>query len=518
MIGNRFNRRGLLKTAALLGTGSLFGVPLFSASARAQAQKLTVRMDQDISILDPGYMIGGSEIEAQNACLPSLVNLDLGADIYTWKPSVYVEKFEQRDPTHYDFTLKPGFMWSNGFGELTAEDVKYSYERIKTTDWKGNFEALDHVEVTDKYSGTLVLGQPYAPFAVAALTSGGSAILCKAAMAKVAGEKFTTEFPAVCGPYLLEWTPKQKLAFRPNPDWTGPKPAFEEVDALIIDEPSAAELAYEAGEIEATLITPATHARYKEKLPENSAIQVAGSLQYMWLGMNTENPKLSDIRVRQAIQHAVDADQVIQGAYAGITEKSNGIICPGLLGHRTATKYTYDPEKAKALLAEAGVSGLELELKTLNEQERILAGQIIQAQLQAVGITVKVIPLDSGPFWEMGDQSKGDGYKSLEIWLMRFGTNPDPQEATQWFTSDQIGVWNWERWKSDEYDSLYKQGITETDPEKRAKIYLRMQEIMEDTGAYVWINHESETYVHRTSINISVLPSGEMQLRDFTKA
>jgi len=517
MIGESFSRRGFLKTTALLGTGTLFGVPLFSEGARAQAQKLTVRMDQDIAILDPGYMVGGTEIESQNACLPCLVNLDLSADSYTWKPSVYVEKFEQRDATHYDFTLKPGFKWSNGFGELTAEDVKYSYERIKTTDWKGNFEALDHVELTDKYSGTLVLSQPYAPFGVAALTSGGSVILCKAAMEKVGG-KYTTEFPAVCGPYILEWTPKQKLAFKANPDWTGPKPAYAEIDGLIINEPSAAELAYEAGEVETTMITPATHARYKEKLPENSAIQIAGSLQYMWLGMNTENPKLSDIRVRQAIQHAVDAKQVIQGAYAGITEQSYGIICPGLLGHRTATKYTFDPEKAKALLAEAGVSGLELELKTLNEQERILAAQIIQAQLQAVGITVKVLPQDSGPFWEMGDQSKGDGYKSLELWMMRFGTNPDPQEATQWFTSDQIGVWNWERWKSDEYDSLYKQGISETDPEKRAKIYLRMQEIMEDTGAYVWINHESETYVHRTSLNISVLPSGEMQLRDFAKA
>jgi|SoiMetStandDraft_5_1073268.scaffolds.fasta_scaffold06040_2 peptide/nickel transport system substrate-binding protein len=517
MIVNSLNRRGFLKASALLSAGSLFGVPLFSDGARAQAQKLTVRMDNDISILDPGYMVGGTEIETQNACLPCLVNLDLEADVYSWKPSVYVEKFEQRDPTHYDFTLKPGFKWSNGFGELTAEDVKYSYERIKTTDWKGNFEALDHVELTDKYSGTLVLSQPYAPFAVAGLTSGGSAILCKAAMLKVGG-KFTTEIPAVCGPYLIEWTPKQKIAFRPNPDWTGPKPAFAEVDALIIADASAAELAYEADELDATEITSATHARYKEKLPENSAIQVAGSLQYMWLGMNTENPKLSDIRVRKAIQHAVDANQVIQGAYAGITDKSNGIICPGLLGHRTATKYAFDPEKAKALLAEAGVSGLELELKTLNEQERILAAQIIQAQLQAVGITVKVLPLDEGPFWEMGDQSKGDGYKTLEIWLMRFGTNPDPQEATQWFTSDQVGVWNWERWKNEEYDSLYKQGMTESDQEKRAKIYLRMQEIMEDTGAYVWINHESETFVHRTSVNISVLPSGEMQLRDFTKA
>src|ERR1700752_1789219 len=92
MIGKSFSRRGFLKTSALLGTGSLFGVPLFSDGARAQAQKLTIRMDQDISILGPGYMIGGTEIETQNACLPCLVNLDLEADSYTWKPSVYVEK------------------------------------------------------------------------------------------------------------------------------------------------------------------------------------------------------------------------------------------------------------------------------------------------------------------------------------------------------------------------------------------------------------------------------------------
>src|SRR3546814_12005099 len=86
------------------------------------------------------------------------------------------------------------------------------------------------------------------------------------------------------------------------------------------------------------------------------------------------------------------------------------------------------------------------------------------------------------------------------MYLMRFCTNPDPQEATQWFTRDQIGVWNWERWKNDEYDALYKQGIAESDPEKRDAIYLRMQEIMEDTGAYVWINPEPEVFVHRKDI------------------
>src|SRR5262245_51672722 len=104
MIGNSLNRRGFLKTYEVLGAGGIFGMPLFSGTARAQAKNLTVRMDQDISILDPGYMVGGTEIETQNAVLPSLVNLDVKEGVYSWKPSVYVEKFEQRDGTHYDFT------------------------------------------------------------------------------------------------------------------------------------------------------------------------------------------------------------------------------------------------------------------------------------------------------------------------------------------------------------------------------------------------------------------------------
>lgn len=513
----KLDRRSFLATTSAIGAAGFFGLPLFAGAAQAQAAKLIVRSDTDITILDPAFMVGASEIEVHKAVLPALVEFDGTDGSYGYRQSVYVEKFEQRDATHFDFTLKPGFMWTGGHGELTAEDVKYSYERMKTGDWKGNFEQLESVEVTDKYSGTLVLNQPFAPFVLVALASGTGAILSKAAMAKVEGEKFTTELPATCGPYIFEWVPKQKLIFKANPEWTGPKPGFAEVEAIIITEGQAAELAYEAGEVAATKISAATHARYLETMPDNSKVFVAGALQYMWLGMNTENEKLTDIKVRQAIQHAVDAAQVIQGAYSGTTEKSNGIICPGLLGHRKETKYSYDPAKAQALLAEAGVSGLELELKTLNVQERVLAAQIIQAQLQAVGITVKVIPVDEGPFWEMGDNVKGD-YKNLQLWLMRFGTTVDPYEATQWFTKDQVGVWNWERWTNEEYDRLYKEGQVEIDEAKRAAIYLRMQEIMEDTGAYVWMNHEPETFVHKADMTVTVMPSGEMIWREFKSA
>ncbi|MCM2563320.1 ABC transporter substrate-binding protein [Lutimaribacter sp. EGI FJ00015] len=510
------SRRGFLGTTAALGALGL--TPGWTTAAFAQTGgTLRLRIDGDNDVLDPGFMTGGTEIEAQKQCLPFLAQYARDGETFTWEPSYFVTKLEQRDATHIDFELAEGLVWSNGYGPVLASDVKFSYERMKDSDWSGYFEALDHVEVTGDRTGTIVLGKPFAPFIMITLCHGPGAVLSEKAMADV-GDRFTTQFPAVCGPYTYEATPGQRAVFTANPEWTGPKPAFDRVECNVITEVKAAELAFEAGELDCTEVGADTLARYTKNMPDGTAIAVAGELQYMWMGMNTEHPKLQDIRVRKAIQHAVDVDTILQGAYSGTTAKSHGIICPGLTGQRDSAGYGYDPAKARDLLAEAGVSGLQLTLRTLNNQERMLAAQIIQANLMQVGITVKVLPLDSGPFWEMGQESKGDTWQDLELWLMRFGTTPDPYEATQWFTSDQVGVWNWERWTDEEYDRLYEEGINETDPQKRHDIYVRMQEIMENTGAYVWINHEPEAFVHSTEIGVNAAPSGELNYRRFTKA
>ncbi|MGG7645020.1 ABC transporter substrate-binding protein [Rhodovulum sp. YNF3179] len=511
------SRRGFLASSAALGAlGMMPGLP--GAAFAQSGATLRLRFDGDNDILDPGFMTGGTEIETQKQCLPFLAEYTTDNGTFSWQPTYFVEKLEQRDPTHIDFELKEGLVWTGGYGAVTAADVKYSYERMKDTDWSGYFEALDRVDVTGARTGTIVLNKPFAPFIMITLCHGPGAVLSEKAMKDV-GEKFTTDFPAVCGPYLYDQTPGQRAVFTANPDWTGPKPAFERVEANIITEVKAAELAFEAGELDCTEIGADTLARYTANMPEGAEITVAGELQYMWLGMNTENPKLADKTVRRAIQHAVDVESILQGAYSGTTKQSYGIICPGLIGQRQQTRYyDHDPAKARELLAEAGISGLELTLRTLNNQERMLAAQIIQANLAGVGITVKVLPLDSGPFWEMGQESKGDTWQDLELWLMRFGTTPDPYEATQWFTSDQVGVWNWERWTSEEYDRLYQEGINETDPAKRHEIYVRMQEVMEETGAYVWINHEPETFVHRAEVVVNAAPSGELNYRRFGRA
>lgn len=512
---NNFTRRSFMQTVAFAGAAGLVGTyPGLSYSASGDT--LTVRFDRELESLDPGYFVGGHPANDVNwGLMPALIHYGGESG---WMLAPHVENVVVRDATHIDFTLRSGMMWSGGNGEVTSEDVAYSYDRMLVSEWKGDYVAYDHTEIKDKYSGTVVLNQPFSPFMSATLASGTGIIVCKKAVEAVGG-KYTVEIPATCGPYIIaEHKQAQSMKLRPNPDWNGPKPAYTNVDCIFVSEAEAGALAYEAGELDCAKITSNSYARYLKETPPNSTLAVAGALQYMWMGLNTEHPKLQDIRVRQAIQHAVDQPSIIQGAYSGTAEPSAGIVCPGLVGKRDKPGYSYDPAKAKALLDEAGVSGLTLTLRTLNASERLLAAQIIQANLGAIGITVEIIPLDSGPFWEMGQESKGDTWKDLELWIMRYGAGTDPYEPFQWFVRDQVGVWNWERWSSDEFEELFAAGVAETDPAKRNTIYLRMQEIMEETGGYVWLTHEPEVFIHRSDIVSHFAPSGEMILNYFKPA
>jgi peptide/nickel transport system substrate-binding protein len=494
------SRRSLVLTSAAIAAVTTLG--LDGRSASAQGTKLVrIRADIDIKVLDPGYMIGGFEIPVAYATLPRLAIPAKTPEGWSWAPSAYVDKLEQTDATHIAFTLKPGFMWSGGYGEVTAEDVKYSFERILVSEWKDSWSSLDHVDVTDKYSGVIVLNKPFAPVWLLSMTTVVASIVSKAAVEKLPEKKYTTDIPAHCGPYVLsQWVPKQKIVLTRNPDWTGPQPDADEIQIIPVEDSNAAELAYEANELDLTNIALISYKRYQEKLPEKSKLTVLPGPHYQWVGMNTENPKLADVRVRKAIQRAIDVDSILQASYGGAAPKAYGPVTPGCIGYREASGYSYNPEEAKAFLSEAGVSNLELDIKMENLQERIAAAQIIQANLADVGVKLNITPLDSGPFWDLGLESKGDAWKTLELWIMEYRGQPDPSDILQWFIKDQVGIWNWERWTDPEFEDLWAKGLAETDIAARAKIYLRMQEIMENTGAYVWITHQPVVWIHHDNI------------------
>lgn len=511
------NRRQFL-TGAAAGAAALALRP--GLSYAVEGDTLIVRGASDIEILDPAFQNGLLEEEVGRCLFLSLNRLDDVRDGVGWKPYAASE-LTQKSPTEIEFKLHDWLEWTGDFGPVTAEDVKYSFERVANPDtgsaWAYAFDALKEVEVTGERSGIIHLKSPSAPFWVTTLPYYMGHIVCKKAV-EAAGGKFTTEVPASAGPYVIDkWVPKQSLTLKLNPAWKGEAPAFPRVQFQIIADDEAAALAYESKAIDYGKISLNTLATYKEKLPENtSLIQMDGN-RFAWLTINLNNPKFADERVRRAIQYAVDVSQILEGSYSGLAAAATGVVPPALVGHRDAILYPADAGKAQALLDEAGVSGLTVELAAQNDKTSQLTCQIIQALLGAVGITVDIKPYDDGVYWTLGDKTAGDSWMKLELVLMSFAGGVDPSENLTWFRPSQVGVYNWSQFDSPEFEALYQEGMADTDQDKRAAIYRKMQDLMEESGGFVFITHETFAAVARNGLKPVILADGYLDMTRFSK-
>ena len=512
------SRRRFVQGSAALGVAAAAQPRL----AWAEWKILRIRSYADLQVLDPAFRLAQVEDDIFMTCLLGLVQRKTG-DKWDWELQA-AESVEQVDDTHIKFKLKPGITWSNGFGEMTAEDVKFSYERIadpaNKSPYKDDWALLDHVEVADKHSGVIVLKQFFAPLWTSTLPEGSCSIVCKKAVEALPEKKFTTEIPAVSGPYMIkDWKPKQKTVLARNPEWKGEAPYYDEIHIVPIEDEKVAETGYEAGDLDFTRLSLATYARYKMKPPKASTLVERPSLKYVWLGINVEHPLFQDIRVRQAVQKAVDVDAILEAAYFGQAARATGIIAPGLVGHRDNNLVARDLEGAKKLLADAGKgSGFKTNISVLNKQEYLSAVQVLQANLAEIGIEAAIDTHDSGTFWTLGDEKSGDAWKDLQLIYQRFSMNPDPSFATEWFTSDQVGVWNWQRWRSPEFDDLHKKALVEHDLAKRDETYKTMQDLMEKSGAFVFITHEANALIHQEKVAPALKPDGNVVLAKFKAA
>lgn len=520
MIGKTLSRRHFLQGTAAIGAAAAVAGPKLGWAAEGGLFRMSNY--GDLQVLDPAYQLAAAENLLCDLMYHHLATFK-GPDTTELELDA-AESITQIDDTHIEFVLKKGIMWSGDFGELTAEDVKYSFERVidpaMESPYAGDWGGLDHVEVTGSHSGVIVLKEYFAPLWTIAVPGNAGCIVCKKAVEALPDKKYTTEVPALSGPYMMtEWSPKQRSVFKPNPNWSGAKQAFAEIQIMPIEDTSAAELAYEAGDLDLTRLTLATLGRYrKDGPPAGSKLIDMPSLAYVWIGMNVENTALTDVRVRKAVQRAIDVEGAVEAAYFGVAQRSTGIVADTLIGHRNSEPMQRDVDAAKALLAEAGVSDLTLTIDVGLETENLTIAQVVQASCAEAGINIVINQRDSGTFWTLGDQSAGDQWKDVQLILNRFSMSPDPSYATEWFTCEQVGVWNWERVCNPEFDALHLAAKSEKDVEKRAVMYRRMQEMMEDSGAYVFLTHERVGYVYRDKFVCLAKPTGEPLIRNFKNA
>lgn len=468
------------------------------------AKELRIANTDDISTFDPAYMNSGErELTIMRCLFNGLLKYKEG----TWEVvSDLAESWEvSGDNKVVTFKLRKGIQFHKGYGEMTAEDVKFSYERIiapgSTAAEKGSWKQLDHVEILNTYNIKLVFKEPKADLFTSVLPMNAGMIVSKKAVEKLGQEKFAFN-PVGTGPYELEsWEPKKRVKLKAFKGYWGPKPKVETVSFIPIAEETTCEIALKTGEIDVSRVAPLNIAAFKKD--KKFSVFLKPDLRIYWLGLTVDRPPFDNPKARQAMRYALDVDKIIEAAYFGLAERATTILPPGVPGRwEGAPVYKQDFEKAKRLLKEGGMpDGFKMTLNGPSfEAQRVMA-EVIKADAAKVGIDVEIQLKEQAAANDVANKGEASAY------LINYTSTVDPAYVMQWFVPGT--GWNPSQWDNKIYADLLDRGGKEVDPGKRAVYYADAQKEMDKDAWAIWLTHGFKVWISPKKVDMgAIFPDG----------
>lgn len=468
----------------------------------AKGGDIVVTYKDDITTLDPaiGYdWVNWSMIKSLYSRL-----MDYEPGTANLVPSL-AESFDvSADGLTYTFKLRPGVKFSNG-RTVVASDVKYSIERAVNPKTQGpgagffgaiagfdavsggTSETLSGIETPNDQTVIFKLSRPDATF-LHVLAINFASVVPKEAVEAANGD-FGKQ-PVGSGTFILkDWTIGQKLVFDRNPDYFNKDlPYIDKVTVEVGQEPLVALLRLQKGEVDIAGdgIPPAKFLEIKNS-PEGAQMIVDGEqLHTGYLTLNTKIKPLDDVKVRQAINMAVNKERITR-ILNGRATPANQPLPPLMPGYdKSFTGYAYDVEKAKALLAEAGYpDGFETVLFSTNTDPQPRIAQAIQQDLAAIGIKAEVRALAQGNVIAAGG-TEGEApmvWSGGMAWIADF---PDPSN----FYGPILGCagavqggWNWSWYCNEALDKRAIEADSMSDPAKVAERQVAWGKIFTDIMA-----------------------------------
>lgn len=382
------------------------------------------------------------------------------------------------DQLTWTFHLRDGVTFHDG-SPLTAADVVYSYNRIIDEElsnaWR--FSAVESVSAPDDSTVEITVAQP-TPNLLSSL--GGFKGMAIVKEDNVTSGDITTA-PIGTGPFsVTEYVSGDHISLTANPDYWDGAPQIGGVRFTFISEPATALAALRTGEIDWTDTIPPQQVEGLEG-DDSVELGVGPSNDYWYLALNEAREPWDDVRVRQAIAYAIDRDSILQATSYG-TAVANQLAIPETSGWFTEyDTYDYDPEKAKELLAEAGVSSASIDmLATSDYPETSTASQIIAANLAEVGIDLSIRTPDFASW--LDEQNSGN----FDMLMMSWIGNIDPDDFYYAQHHSQGGS-NAQSYSNPEVDALLDAGRTETDQEARKDIYAQAATMIADDASYIYL-------------------------------
>jgi oligopeptide transport system substrate-binding protein len=402
---------------------------------------------------------------------------------------------------------------------LTAKDFEYTFKRLfdpataspytdivkgikgaeeyfasKSKDPSELQRLRDGVGVKAQDDSTLVVTlKEKEAFFLSTLFNGATAPVSQANLEKNKDKAFEAPGFVGTGPFVLQsWQHKSRMELAPNPNYYGGAPKIN-LSLVMIPEPTATLAAYKNNEIDTsggvTLSAADTNSIRNDPAYKDQVVQYT-ELGTFYLQYNVTKKPFDNPKLRVAISYAFDRKNLVDKVLAGVGQPATSLIPPGMPGHLDGIGQDYDVNKAKQVLAEAGYpdgKGLPQNIQTsynnLSTWPQIM--QFLQANLQAIGISVQLDPRESKTYFK---QMREDTPP-----LFRSGWSSDYPDPDDWyrviFKSDASQ--NYGHWKNDKYDQLVSQAAAETDQNKRLDLYKQAAQIMvDDPPASYWYHSQ----------------------------
>ena len=418
------------------------------------------------------------------------------------------------DGLSWTFKLREGVKWSDGT-PFTSADVAFTFNDIVLkpdlgAQNRGNFSAVKSVTAVDATTVRFDLSRKFS--ALTSYLAYNSGIVPKHILSAdpLKTNTFNKGVPVSTGPFKVEkYTSGQSVSLVRNENYFGAKPYLDKVVFTVVPDANTQIAQALAGDI-GIMILDDKAAVARVKSASNLAVVSRPLVQYYWLALNQTDPRFTDVRVRQAFVQAIDRQAIIKSVELGYGSIANSAITPALKAYfdpSLSSRYPYDPQKAKELLAAAGWTpgaggvlmkeGKPFQFTMDVGQKGVLepVNALIQQDLKKVGVVADLNTME----WNSYIQKvvvRRDYTASVNWW-----TYPSDPDVFPYYASSAAGKgFNIPGYQDPKLDEILIQGQGTTDLEARKAVYKQLQSYMADTLPYLFLWYPDEVDVLSSSL------------------
>lgn len=500
------HKRGIgIGVVVLLAIGlTVFVACTPQESARERSDRIIVAIGAEPEALDPIAMASAPSATVSEHFTEPLVYMSPTGELL---PRLVTEWEAAADNLSWTLKLRQGVTFHDG-APFNAEAVKLNLDRFldpaSAAPYAFLLSEIASVDVVDEFTVRLALNRPFAPI-ISHLSHSFIGMLSPTQLAATAPGEIVTE-PIGTGPYrFVEWQRGERIVMEANPDYYGTVPAIPNAVFRFITEDAARVVALETGEVDAIMNVPPTEA---QRLADSETITVEypSSVRVLYVGFNTSSGPFADVRVRRALNHAVNKEAIVGAVLQGVGQVSTAPVVPAVFGHASNEPYAYDPERARELLAEAGYAdGFEVEFYHPTGRYPLDAtiAEAIQGMLSEVGITANLQTLEWSSYLSTVRVAAEEALQDMHMFGWGTVTLDADYGLYALFHSSVIapGGWNTTYYANPAVDELLSAARTNPNPDERTALYEEVIAILWEDAPWLYLHDVGQTNAFRSDVS-----------------